>query len=157
MVNNKDYIGAIQKYSEGLQDCRPFYLMSCPEELLKEYVQLCNNLLNNIALCYLNIHEYDLCISMAKEVGGVALRGLEVLKTDEENVKALFRISMAHEMKGNLELAFEFIQTAYDIQKKYGQIEKSIMEKFQQVRYKLNKDKGASSQKEASFYKRMFN
>lgn len=52
--------------------------MSCPEELLKDYIQLSNNLLNNISYAYLNIHEYELCINMAKEVIIISLHTLSV-------------------------------------------------------------------------------
>lgn len=59
---------AIRLYAEALHICNPEFVLKCPDELLKPFVELGNNLLNNLSLCYFNIQQYEHSITMAKEV-----------------------------------------------------------------------------------------
>jgi hypothetical protein len=62
-VKNQNYNEAINSYADALRICHPIYLMECPGELIEQFKQLNINVLNNLSFSYLNVGEFNECIS----------------------------------------------------------------------------------------------
>jgi tetratricopeptide (TPR) repeat protein len=99
------YNEAILKYQDALSLCEPYYVMQCPDELVKQFIQLKIQCVSNLSLCFLNLNEVGQCIERCNEV----------LRIDPKNVKAYFRLCLAHEKRDDLEDAWANIKKAYQM------------------------------------------
>lgn len=78
-----------------------------------------------------------------------------MLKTDEKNVKAYFRLTNAYEKKGDLEEAYESIKMAVKVQQESGKLERSIRDRYVEIKEKYAKEKESLERQRRDLYGKM--
>jgi tetratricopeptide (TPR) repeat protein len=76
-----------------------------PDQGIKELLVLNNTILNNISICFYNLEDFKSSLLYADQV----------LKTDVNNMKAMYRKAVCYRKMKDIERAFECIKSAFKI------------------------------------------
>ncbi|CAD8136471.1 unnamed protein product [Paramecium octaurelia] len=119
----KNYGRAVEQYNLSLGLCDPYYLIQCPEEQLQQFKKLRINLLSNLSACFLNLGDYNSCITHANIA----------IQLDPTNQKVWYRRAIAFQQKQDYEEAWRDIDQAWNIVKNTTQ-NQEIFEKRKEIR-----------------------
>ncbi|CAK72649.1 unnamed protein product (macronuclear) [Paramecium tetraurelia] len=136
----KIYGRAIEQYNLSLGLCDPYYLMQCPEEQLQQFKKLRINLLSNLSACYLNLGDFNSCITHANIA----------IQLDPSNQKVWYRRAIAFQQKQDYEEAWRDIDQAWNLVKNTTQ-NQEIFEKRKEIRELLRQ----SNKERAQLYQTM--
>jgi heat shock protein 4 len=147
VVKNKDegnelfkggnYRPAAARYHKALTHASKFFDLTPEDE--NEVKNLKISLFNNLATCYFKLENYEHLLNNIKEV----------LKLDENNVKALFRYSQYYEWKKDYEKSLEYLLLA----EKWNPVEDKLVTKNVE---KMKKEIGKMKDREKKMWGKAF-
>merc|ERR1712226_1308262 len=111
-----EYSQAIQQYARGLEFLSLEDAAEPTPEELAELNEIKLKCFNNKGQCQLKIAAWDACISSCDEV----------LRIDKDNVKALYRKSLALAEKGELDNAIDILKKAAEIEPDNKQVAREL-------------------------------
>lgn len=139
LFSRTDYAGAINSYNKAIKILADADLNSSLDEAnLASLTESSLKCYNNMAACQLKIDALDAAIRSCEKV----------LTSQENNVKALFRIGKAYGAKGEIEQAITYIRRAIKIEPESKMLHQEMLN--------LNRRRTKETATEKELYQRMF-
>ncbi|KAL4498473.1 hypothetical protein ABPG72_013279 [Tetrahymena utriculariae] len=144
LIKEKKHQEALVLYQQALDITNPTYFRYINEQTKIEYQQLSTQLLNNLAICYYNLGQYQIAAQISDQT----------LIIDPKNLKAMYRRAVCYKNLGDYERAFESIKNAV---KSGGNESKEIYNEYENIKKLYREYLDQNKEREKEVYGRMMN
>ncbi|EAS02705.1 tetratricopeptide repeat protein (macronuclear) [Tetrahymena thermophila SB210] len=144
LIKEKKYQDALVLYQQALDITNPTYFRYINEQTKIEYQQLSTQLLNNLAICYYNLGQYQIAAQISEQT----------LIIDPKNLKAMYRRAVCYKNLGDYERAYECIKNAV---KSGGNESKDIYAEYENIKKLYKEYIDLNKEREKEVYGRMMN